>query len=175
MTADQPPTTRLPDGRIVWTDPEHDQRVQPFQDGHTLSLHHGAYSERAIEAKAAEVHGELLRVAPWCAEERYLPSVSRYLQATAREQLAHKAIMTSSKPSPRLIEVATACARLAWSMADALGLTPAGHARLKVLVADATEAEANLAELAATGAAIRARRQAALDGPDAEGTADATD
>lgn len=157
----QPPTTRLPDGTLVWTDPEHDQTVQPFQDVHTLSLKHGAYSKRMIEAKATEVHEELLRVAPWCDEERYMPAVLRYLQATAREQLAHEALMKATKISPRLLETATAAARLAWQMADQLGLTPAGHARLKVLTADAAGAEASIADrLAAHGAEIRARREA---------------
>jgi hypothetical protein len=56
-----------------------------------------------------------------------------------------------SKISPRLLETATAAARLAWSMGDALGLTPAGHARLKLLVAGATGAEIGLAELVNQG------------------------
>jgi hypothetical protein len=73
--------------------------------------------------------------------------------------------MAGGKLSPRLLETATAAARLAWSMGDALGLTPAGHARLKLLVAGATEAEASLAELAAQGRAIRVSRTD-LDGGD---------
>ena len=75
-----------------------------------------------------------------------MPTVHRYLQATAREQLAHEALMTSTKLSPRPLETATAAARLAWQMGDQLGLTPAGHARLKLVVAGATHAEATLAD-----------------------------
>ena len=104
-------------------------------------------------------------VAPWCDEDRFLPSVHRYLQATAREQLAHEALMTSTKLSPRLLETATAAARLAWQMGDQLGLTPAGHARLKLVVAGATHAEATLADLAAQGREILARRQAGQADP----------
>jgi hypothetical protein len=44
-------------------------------------------------------------------------------------------------------------------MADQLGLTPAGHAKLKLLAAGTIDAEASLSELAAEGAAIRARRE----------------
>lgn len=150
--------------------PGHAPKHPDFEPGNSAALKFGVYSPVVIEAKAAEVHAELLRVAPWCDEERYLPSVLRYLQATAREQLAHEAIANSSKVSPRLFEVATACARLAWVMADQLGLTPAGHARLKVLVADATSAEAGLADLAERGRQIRERRaaQLAADGNDGE-------
>ena len=104
-----------------------------------------------IAERAALVHAALFDVAPWCAEDKFLPSVNRYLQATAREQLAHEALMASTKLSPRLLETATAAARLAWQMGDQLGLTPAGHARLKLLVAGATEAEASLADLAEQG------------------------
>jgi phage terminase small subunit len=73
--------------------------------------------------------------------------------------------MRSPKLSPRLLETATAAARLAWQMGDQLGLTPAGHARLKVLVADATEAERSLADLAADGRRILdARPKEVTDG-----------
>jgi hypothetical protein len=51
-----------------------------------MALQHGAYSERAIAERAEQVHSALLEFAPWCREDRYLPSVNRYLQATAREQ-----------------------------------------------------------------------------------------
>src|SRR5664280_3386808 len=86
--------------------------------GNTLALKHGTYSDRAIAERAAVVHASLLEVAPWCAEDRYLPSVNRYLQATARETLAHEALMAGGKLSPRLLETATAAARLAWQMGD---------------------------------------------------------
>ncbi|MGH9089992.1 MAG: hypothetical protein ACRDZR_01210 [Acidimicrobiales bacterium] len=99
-------------------------------------------------------------MAPWVAEERYAPSVARYIAATAREQLAHEHLMAASKLSPRLLEAATAAARLAWQMGDALGLTPAGHAKLKALVAAGEHAEASLADLVAQGRAIRQRAEA---------------
>ena len=143
-------------------------RHPDFEPGNVVAFRHGAYSERAIAERAQLVHASLLAVAPWCAEDRYLPSVNRYLQATARETLAHDALMAGGKKiSPRLLETATAAARLAWSMGDALGLTPAGHARLKLLVAGATGAEMELADLMRQGAEIRAARTDLGDGDDA--------
>jgi hypothetical protein len=132
-------------------------RDEGFQPGHTLALVHGAYSPVEIKARAELVHQALLGVAPWLSDDRYLISVARYLDATAREQLAHEAVMArapGSKGWTRLLETATAASRLAWRMGDELGLTPAGHARLQALVADAASAEQSLADLAAKGQAI---------------------
>src|ERR1039458_195818 len=110
----------------------------PFEDGNSVALTHGAYSERAIAERAKDVHARLLEIVPWCNEPQYAPSVSRYLEATAGEQLAHEALTTgAAKLSPRLLEAVTSAARLAWRMGDELGLTPAGHAKLKLLSADA--------------------------------------
>ncbi len=59
----------------------------PFPPGHTLSLVHGAESERAIAARADLVHAELLEVAPYLDEPKFIPAVRRYLAAAAREAL----------------------------------------------------------------------------------------
>jgi hypothetical protein len=130
----------------------------PFEPGNQMALRHGAYSEQAIAERAEQVHAALLDYLPWCADPRYSVSLQRYSQAAAREALAHEALMASPKVSPRLLEAATAAARLAWQMADQLGLTPAGHARLKLLFADAVDAEDSLADLAAEGRASLAVR-----------------
>ena len=136
------------------------QERPPFEAGNVVALRHGAYSEQAIAERAKDVHARLLEIVPWCNEPQYAPSVSRYLEATAREQLAHEALTTgAAKLSPRLLEAATSAARLSWVMADQLGLTPAGHAKLKLLAAGAIDAEASLADLAAEGQAIRQRRE----------------
>jgi len=133
----------------------------PFEPGNTVALVHGAYSAKAIAERAEHVHSALIEVAPWCAAEHFAPSVDRYLKATAREQLAHDALIDmepGARGFARLIETATAASRLAWAMGDALGLTPGGHAKLKLLVAGATEAEATLADLAAEGRQTRLAR-----------------
>ncbi len=145
----------------------------PFEPENDAALVHGTYSSAKVAERAVQVHGALYEVAPWVAEDHYTPSVDRYLKATAREQLAHEALIgmqPGAKGFTRLLETATAASRLAWAMADALGLTPAGHARLKILVAGGEHAEASLAEMSEQG---RRARLAAADGEAIEGTATA--
>lgn len=134
--------------------PNHPARHEPFEENNKLSLRHGAYSPTVIAEEASRVHSALLVECPWLDEPRYMPSLMRYLTASAREQLAHKALTSAAKFSPRLLEAATAAARLAWMMGDELGLTPAGHAKLKVLLADAIGAEVSVAQLVETGRQI---------------------
>ena len=55
----------------------------PFEAGNSAALVHGAHSARAIAAKAAEVHSELLTIAPYLAEPKFIPAVHRYLTAAA--------------------------------------------------------------------------------------------
>jgi hypothetical protein len=151
-----------------------DWQRPPFAPGHELSRRHGAYSPREIEKRAEVVHEHLLEIAPWAKEEVYAPSVNRYMQATAREQLAHEALMNlepGARGFTRLLETATAAARLAWAMGDALGLTPGGHAKLKQLVAGAVEAEHTIADLAAEGRRARQRAESRT-AADVDGTAD---
>jgi hypothetical protein len=136
--------------------------TSPAAPDNLLALKHGAYSEQKIAERAATVHEHLLEVAPWCDQAHYMPSVMRYTQATAREQLAHEALMDGAKLSPRLLEAVTSAARLAWMMADQLGLTPAGHAKLKILAAGGEQAEATVADLMAAGRASRLAAEARM-------------
>lgn len=130
--------------------------------GNTAALVHGATSPRAIAERAELVHAHLIETCPWLDEPRYAPSLQRYLTATAREQLAHEAYMAEPTKA-RLLEAATAAARLAWSIGAELGLTPAGHARLRILTAGGEHAEASLHDLAAEGRRIRERAAARQD------------
>jgi hypothetical protein len=135
------------------------QERPSFELGNDAALVHGAYSPALLAERAKQVHDALLEVAPWVAERHYAPSVDRYLKATAREQLAHNALVgmdAGARGFTRLLETATAASRLAWAMADALGLTPAGHARLRVLVAGGERAEASLVALGEQGRRARA-------------------
>ena len=153
----------------------------PFQPGHTLSLVHGANSERAIATRAKQVHEELLTVAPYLDEDKFIPAVKRYLAAAAREALLDDYIRTVSAEkgpgavSSRTWEQATAAARLAGKVASDLGLDPLGHARIRALTAGAANSEATLADLAAEGRAVRQRRQAELEGNDEPDTEDLED
>jgi hypothetical protein len=153
--------------------------AEPFQPGNTAAVTHGARSPRIIEAKAAEVHTELLEVAPWLDRDEFLPAVVRYLQACAREQLLHEHITRLSADdgpgavSSRTWEQATAAARLAAKLGQDLGLDPIGHARLRAVAGAAEVTAITLADLQATGREIMARRTAIdADAEPTEGTDD---
>ncbi len=141
--------------------------AEPYEPGNTASLTHGANSERAIALAAVRVHGELLAVAPYLAEAKFLPAVNRYLRAAAREALLddHIARLSESKGAgavaPRVWEQVTAASRLAARLASDLGLDPVGHARIRALTSGAEATEAALSGLAARGRAIRAGRAGA--------------
>jgi hypothetical protein len=136
-------------------------RDDGFEPGNAVAVQHGAYSPAEIEKRAATVHGELLRVAPWIDEPHFAPACDAYLKAVARSALAHDALTSGkAKLSPRLLEAATSAARLAWRMGDELGLSPAGHAKLKMLAAGGEHAEQSIADLIEQGRQIRERREA---------------
>ena len=141
---------------------------EPFQDGNTLALVHGAESPRAINERAIEVHEALLEHAPFLDEPRFIPAVNRYLQSAAREALLHDHIVALSAdkgpgavPS-RVWEQATAAARLSAKLGSDLGLDPIGHARIRALSVGAEVGQQSLADLAERGRAIRERRDAAI-------------
>lgn len=138
--------------------PRHDA----FEPGNIVALRHGAYSPRAIAAKAAEVHAALLEAAPYLDQPRFLPAANRYLEAAAREALLHAHIVAvSAEKGPggvpsRVWEQATAAARLAARLGSDLGLDPIGHARIRALSSGAEATEASLVGRLAAAAAKNA-------------------
>jgi hypothetical protein len=135
----------------------------PFEPGNDASLVHGASSPRVIAERAKAVHAELLEVAPYLSERQFLPAVSRYLNAAAREALLDEHIRTLSAEKgtgavpARVWEQCTAAARLAAKLGSDLGLDPIGHVKIRALSAgaDASGAAADLASLSAAGKAAR--------------------
>ncbi len=140
----------------------------PFEPGNDVAVRHGAESERFIAERAEQVHAAILEVAPWIDEPHFLPEVARYLRACAREELLHSAIEQvaaakgADKVPSRQWEQATAAARLASQLAAGLGLTPAGHARLRAVAGTAAVTEVTLADLMAEGRASRLRAEARM-------------
>ncbi|MGA7419287.1 MAG: hypothetical protein WBW80_14930 [Acidimicrobiales bacterium] len=152
--------------------PGHAPRHPDFEPGNTFSLVHGADSPRAIAERAEEIHGALLDAAPYLDEPRFLPAVSRYLQAAAREALLHQHIVDTSDAkgpgavSSRLWEQATAAARLSAKLGSDLGLDPLGHARIRALSVGAEATQAGLSDLRERGRKHVERRNAELKGND---------
>jgi hypothetical protein len=129
----------------------------PFEPGNSAALVHGGNSSRAVAAKAVQVHNELLTIAPYLAEDKFIPAVNRYLQAAAREALLDghvQAVSAEKGPgavSAKVWEQVTAAARLASKLGSDLGLDPLGHARIRALSIGAEATEASLSDLEARG------------------------
>jgi hypothetical protein len=108
----------------------------PFnsETGRALATRHGVYSSAAIAERAEDVHGRLLELFPELDSPRLIGSVKRYVDAVAKEQLATEALLQQheeGKMSPRLLEAANSATRLAQELADQLGLSVEGHARIR--------------------------------------------
>ena len=142
----------------------------PFEDGNTAALVHGGYSDSAITERAEQVTHHLFELAPWLADDDvYVIPVARFVRVEARSQMLSEAIAEKAAEKgilsvgARIIEAATACDRLATRLADDLGLSPLGKAKLKALTAAGELGAASLADVAERGSEIRKRRQAAMD------------
>ena len=139
-----------------------------FEEGHTLSLVHGADSPRTIEARAAEVRERIFELAPWLQQDAFVPAVARYLRAEARELLIHEHIakVAADKGAGavpiRLWESATACANASMKASALLGLDPQSYARLRATTGHAATTEATLADLKAQGQATSGFQEHAI-------------
>jgi hypothetical protein len=135
----------------------------PGDAGRQLALKHGAESPAEVAKRAVLVNETLLEAAPWLAEDRFLPAVSLYLRSASRSSLLDEYIEKVAAEKgiehvpARTLEQATAASNRAFKQAEALGITPAGFNKLKLLAAGAAGAEQTLADLAAEG------RQASID------------
>jgi hypothetical protein len=124
----------------------------PFEDGNLVALRHGAYSSRIVGARAEVVRAELAELVPGLADDPESGSlVALYCRAVAREEICHLAIEAGSlsphvlevirkqfpamlqpgNVSPRLIESASAAARVAKELGDSLGIGPLASAQLR--------------------------------------------
>jgi hypothetical protein len=133
----------------------------PFEKGHTLSIVHGADSERTLEARAAELRPKLFELCPWL-EQVDVIAVARFLRVEARSLIleAYMAgLIDQGGPGTvpiRMWEQANATDRLAGDLGSKLGLDSAGRAQLRQTVAST---EATLADLRADGAATAGFRR----------------
>ena len=126
----------------------------------------GAWSEAEIARRAKHVHRALLAAAPWLQEDKYLPAVAIYLRSAARSELLDEFITRVAVDrgiehvAARTLEQAVAASNRAFAQASALGLTPAGYSKLKILVAGAAGAEDSISRLIREGTEARLAREA---------------
>jgi hypothetical protein len=156
------------------------ERHPPFEPGHELALKHGAYSPRKVGERAEIVRDELLDLIPGLGDDPESASpLALYARAVAREELAHEAIEAGSlsphvleiirkqfpamlqpgNVSPRLLEAATAAARVASELGAQLGIGPLAGAQLRQV---RSQAALNVAALLQQAPAVMAAIERAL-------------
>lgn len=160
---------------------------EPFQPGHTLSLHHGAYSPRKVDPLAAELAGQVVALAEqegssttYLTEPSYRASVWAWARAEAKVQLLTEWLMDRTdlddegevRPAAELLEKVE---RRAESLRARLGLEPLSRARLgRDVAAGSVDVARLMAALAkaqevddeATGTETPHSRPEALPGPE---------
>jgi hypothetical protein len=155
-------------------------RHDDFEPGNELAVRHGAYSPRKVGERAQVVRDELLDLVPGLADDPESASpLALYCRAVAREELAHEAIEAGSlsphvlevirkqfpqmlqpgNVSPRLLEAATAAARVASELGAQLGIGPLASAQLREV---RSKAALNVAELLKAAPAVMAAIERAL-------------
>jgi hypothetical protein len=141
----------------------------PFEKGHTLSVRHGAFSDRIIGERALEIRDLLLDRYPYLAYDAFMEAVYRYTRAEARAVILHTYIMQKLEAEgveavrPYLWAEARGADALAQKCGQDCGLDPAGHARIARdlgLAADirGRQAATNLANLQDKGRRLSALR-----------------
>jgi hypothetical protein len=147
----------------------------PFEPGHTLSIRHGAFSERVISAAGLQIREALQARYPYLADDSFVEAIERYCRAEARAQLLHWHILTKVEEEgvdsvrPYLWTEATRAEANAQKFGADCGLDAAGHARIARDLGLATNVRqlanaSKSAALASTGRAIREERLAELNG-----------
>lgn len=155
--------------------PGHPARHPDFEPGNAVALRHGAYSDRVVGEKIAELapgfRGWLVEHAPWAAGEPFAPLVLNYLRSTAVLELLLSSVVETAqtqgaaKVPTRRYETALSALRGQREALRDMGLTPGTKAELAATVATT---ESTLVDLAERGAALNAERQAALDAAEAD-------
>lgn len=141
----------------------------PFLPDHVKNMVHGGNSPKVIEAVARIVRSEVTEQAPWLLEPIFADSLERYARSEAKARLLADHILRvcedqgAARVPVRLWESSVACDNAASRAANDLGLTPLSRARLAALTTSTEVSARNLDDLSATGAAIRAKRQEAIE------------
>lgn len=142
----------------------------PFTAGHTVSLKHGAWSERTVSPIAADLEQGLHATAPWTTGAAFAPTRSAWCWAEAqcvvlRRYLDEVGILDPDTHEPR--PASALLDRLenrAAKLRTELGLTPLALTKLLAGLSSVNPAAAQggLDALVAAGAQIRARADEAL-------------
>ena len=131
----------------------------PFEPGNTLSMRHGAYSQRRQAERAEIVRGELLVDRPDLAAPEVATLVAAYARAIARDELASEAL-ESGEMNSRLLESASSAGRLVKELATELGVGDRASAELREI---RSRAALNVSQLAREAPAVLDALRRTLD------------
>jgi hypothetical protein len=129
----------------------------PFEVGHFVPVKSGARSPRIVASLSAAVADAIVEDHPWLADRRHALALSQLAGAEATRLLLqdyHERLAAEKGAgaiSPRMVEAKATAERLAAKLAERVGVTPMGRARLAAVAVSAELGEAALADLAATG------------------------
>jgi hypothetical protein len=130
-------TLRRKDGTSAETQgPARGYSWPPFEKGNTAAARHGAFSDRMIEERAAEIRAYLLGSFPYLAEDTFAEAMIRYCRAEARARMLHEYVMGLAERDgveavrPYLWTETSRAESNAQKFAQDLGLDPMGHARI---------------------------------------------
>jgi len=140
----------------------------PFEVGHFVPVKDGSRSPRIVESITRAVEDALIELYPWIGASRHALALSQLAGAEAvrlllqrrLEQLALEGELEEMKA--RLIESAASWSNRAAKLAEGMGLTPLGEARLAAIMTTAEIGQATLADLADQGRQTKGYR-AAID------------
>ena len=110
----------------------------PFQPGHTLSMRHGAHSDRLVAPLADVILRQAVEDTPWLLEPRYGPSVRAWARAEAQALLLTDYLEREGlhdgegrlRPAEQALHRAETRAA---NLRKDLGLTPLSAARIRAL------------------------------------------
>lgn len=142
------------------TTPARHYRWEPFQPGHTLSLRHGAFSERAVSPLAARIVDQLFTDSPWLATPAFRLTVLALARAEAQAELLHRwldehgPLDDEGRPRPAMAAL-DSTERRADRLRQGLGLTPSAWAALhRAVSAGQDDEHGGVAAIKAVGAQI---------------------
>lgn len=138
---------------------------EPFAPGNTVGVRHGAFSDRMISAKAAEIHDQLLDACPWIVDTD-ATAVELWCRVRARHQMLADYVEQVAETEgvgavrPYLwAELGRAETNL-MKATESLGLDPAGRGKLARDLGQASfyTRTSGLQALAGEGARLRKLR-----------------
>lgn len=116
------------------------RRAPDFAPENTVAMTHGAYSQRTVEALAADIAQSVVDAVPYTGLDRFALALRAYSHAEARAELirrhldVHGVLNNRNTPRMSLLAVLAAAERAAARGRSELGLSPESAARIAAMI-----------------------------------------